>query len=261
MEHYKVPPILLLSALFLFGGLACRPTPSDPIEYLHREDSIIIQLLTVDADASEIERHLPVPEFTLYGDGTLIYQSVSGDGTRLLETTLPADAVQELLEGIVDEGFLDFIYDQPAPEGASRVTTFVYAHTRDLANAVSIRGADDPLPEDAGDEFDQYRSVMAFVEALRALDLAALGGSEPTTYVAEQYLMVNQTLDENSEPSERIVQATEIVGLLESKGAPKLTLEEFADPILTTPEGRPGQKIAIAPLLPFYQNFPEFDLQ
>ena len=43
-------PVLLalLSALLL---VACRPTPSDPIQYLHREDSIIIQLLTVDDDA------------------------------------------------------------------------------------------------------------------------------------------------------------------------------------------------------------------
>ena len=261
MEHYKVPSILLLSALLLFGGLACRPTPSDPIEYLHRGDSIIIQLLTVDDDAPEIERRLAVPEFTLYGNGTLIYQSVSPDGTRLLETTLPADVVQQLLENIVDEGFLNFIYEQPAPAGASGPTTFIYAQTRERANAVSIRGANDPLPEDAGDDFDQYRTVQAFVKRLRSLDLLKLGGTDSVAYVPEDYVMVSQTLDESSEPSERIVHASEIAGFLEPKGVSKLTLEEFADPKLTRPEGRPGQRIALAPLLPYYQNFPEFELQ
>ena len=39
-------PILavLLSAVLL---VACRPTPSDDIAYLHREDSIIIQMLVI----------------------------------------------------------------------------------------------------------------------------------------------------------------------------------------------------------------------
>ena len=249
---------VLLSALLLVG---CRPTPSDPIQYLHREDSIIIQMLSFDADTSEVERRLSVPEFTLYGDGTLIYQSATADGTRLLQTKLPAGAVQELLENIVDEGFLNFIYEQPAPEGASGPTTFIYAHTRDLANAVSVRSADEPLPEDAGDKFDQYRTVIAVVEALRALDLTALGGTEATAYVAEQYVMVVRTLDGSSDLSERIVQATEIAGVLESKGVPKSTLEEFAGPIATSPEGRPPQEIYYAPLLPFYENFPEFNLQ
>ena len=253
-------PVLLalLSALL---PVACRPTPSDPIQYLHREDSIIIQLLTVDDDASEIERRLAVPEFTLYGNGTLIYQSVSPDGTRMLQTKLPADAVQELLEEIVDEGFLNFIYEQPAPAGASGPTTFIYAHTRERANAVSIRGANDPLPEDAGDDFDQYRTVQAFVKRLRSLDLLKLGGTDSVTYLPEDYVMVSQTLDESSEPLERIAHASEIAGFLELKGVPKLTLEELADPILTIPEGRPGQRIALAPLLPYYQNFPEFELQ
>lgn len=251
--------VAFLSALLL---VACRPTPSDPIQYLHREDSIIIQLLTVDGDAPEIERRLAVPEFTLYGNGTLIYQNVNADGTRLLETTLPEDAVQELLEGIVNEGFLNFLYDQPAPEGASRVTTFVYAQTRDLANAVSIRGADDPLPVDAGDDFDQYRTVQDFVEALQALDLTALGGSEPTTYVAEQYLMIIRFLDGAIEPSERILRGSAAVAVLtDFRRAPDSTLERLFGPVASNLEHQPGEETYFAPLLPFYENFPEFNLQ
>ena len=273
------PVLLVLSIALLL--VACRPTPSDPIEYLHREDSIIIQMLTVDADASEIERRLPVPEFTLYGDGTLIYQSVSEDGTRLLETRLPTDAVRELLEGIVDEGFLDFIYEQPAPEGASRVTTFVYAHTRDLANAVSIRGADDPLTQDAGDEFDQYRTVQAFAKTLRSLDPVALGASQPADFL----------------PASLVLQVMHI-GEPPRQGAPPLPPAADIDFAQILPEGfgpvqhgvdgdlaarlwsqfrfqgdnvgtligplQQGSQtylIAFVPLLPFYENFPEFNLQ
>lgn len=246
--------LVILSALLL---VACRPTPSDPVQYLHREDSIIIQVLSIDADSPKLDRALAVPEFTLYGDGTLIYKSVDADGTRLLETKLPEDAVQQLLEDIVDEGFLDFLYDQPAPVSATSLTTFVYVQTRDLANAVSFRSAADPQ-EDTDKE---YRSVLQIVATLRSLDPVALTGGESTAYVAEQYVRVNQPLDESSEPSEQIFDAAEITVIFAPKGVLKVTLEDFAVPIVTNTEGRPPQKIAFAPLLPYYENFPEFDLQ
>ncbi len=242
--------LVLLIALLL---VACRPTPSDPIEYLHREDSIIIQMLSVDAESTKFKRLLAVPEFTLYGDGTLIYQSVSADGTRLLETTLPEDAVQELLESIVDEGFLDFLYEQSAPESASSVTTFIYAHTRERANAVSIRGA-------AGQQEDdekEYRSIQQIVATLRALDPVALGGSEPTAYVAEHFLLV--------EDFDGSGQLTETVDSVDAGGSIRSllgsTLEDIRGPIRLAQEGSSNHVFGHAPLLPFYENFPEFDLQ
>ncbi len=202
-----------------------------------------------------------MPDLTLYGDGTLIYQSGSGDGTRLLETTLPEDAVRELLEDIVDEGFLDFLYEQPAPEGASGPTTFFYGQTRDRANAVSIRGANDLLPEDAGDEFDQYRKVQDFVETLRSLDPVALGGTKSVAYLPESYLTVSTERSEG-DVTERVLLGEEADELLQSLGGiADLSLEQLRGPLTLMPDALPSQEVGIAPLLPFYQNFPEFDLQ
>ena len=242
----------------LLTTIACRPTPSDSVEYLHREDAIIIQMLAVGEEASEIDRALAVPEFTLYGDGTLIYQKETADGTRLLQTLLPGNAVQTLLEAIVDVGFLDFTYDQPAPEGASSETTFFYAHTLDRANAVRLRGVSSALPEDADDEFDQYGKVQTFVEILRELDPAARGGTEPTAYIAADYVVTSLTVDGVSTQQE--MTRAEVIELIAGLGRTSgSALEDLALPIQIDPGFGPA--IRLAPLLPYYENFPEFDLQ
>lgn len=241
--------LILLSALLL---VACRPTPSDPIEYLHRDDSIIIQVLAVDADASEIDRALAVPEFTLYGDGTLIYQHETADGTRLLETTLPEDAVQELLEDIVDEGFLDFLYDQPTPASASGITTFVYVHTRQRANAVSIRGAAGPQE----DTEKEYRSVQQIIGELRELDPISLGAEVPTLYLADRFQRYLLAVNGTPEPTARVLEP-ELVEPPRIRGS---TLERLLG-IRRGGDGITILTVSYAPLLPFYENFPEFNLR
>ena len=240
--------LMLLSALLL---VACRPTPSDPIEYLHREDSIIIQMLSVDVEATEVERFYPVPELTIYGDGTLIYQSVNADGTRLLETTLPEDAVQALLEDIVDKGFLDFLYDQPTPLSAISLTTFIYTNTLDRANAVNIRSAADPR-EDAEKEF---RTVQQIIETLRALDPVDLGAPIPTLHVPETYLKFTHPEDCSEGLGE-----LEILAVSENFARRSPTLEELRRVNVDVADCG-FQQVSHVPLLPFYENFPEFDLQ
>ena len=248
----------LVLAVAMLMLLACRPTPSNSIEYLHREDTIIIQMLSLDDGLLEIDRALAVPEFTLYGDGTLIYQSHMADGTRLLQTSLPEDAVLDLLESIVDEGFLEFTYAQPTPNTASDETTFIYAHTRDLANAVSVQGLSAPLAEDAGGEFDQYRKVQMLIKMLRALDPVAIGGFDPTTYVAEAYLVASLTVD--GVPTQEEMTSAEVVELLAGFGRTSgSALEDLAIPMRIDPGFGPA--VRLAPLLPFHENFPEFDLQ
>ncbi len=253
-------PTLLLLAVLL-TAIACRPTPNESVEYLHREDAIIIQMLAVGEEASEIDRALAVPEFTLYGDGTLIYQKESADGTRLLRTLLPGNAVQALLEAIVDEGFLDFAYAQPAPGTTSDETTFIYVHTRERANAVTVQNLNLPLTEDAGDEFDQYRRIQTFVEMLRSLDSVALGGTDSMAYLPAAYLGITRTLDDREEVSERVVPADEVLEIIGSVGKGlESTLEELKGPFVPGPS-RPPREISFAPLPPFHENFPEFDLE
>ena len=244
----------------LLTTIACRPTPSDSVEYLHREDAIIIQMLAVGEEASEIDRALAVPEFTLYGDGTLIYQKETADGTRLLQTLLPGNAVQALLEAIVDVGFLDFTYDQPAPEGASSETTFFYDHTLDRANAVRLRGVSSALPEDAGDEFDQYGKAQTFVEMLRAFDPISVGGEVPTIYLADLFKRYTLAVNRTPEPAARVPKA-EVVELPRVLGRGR-TLEKLLGIRMGGPgDGLTSRTFSYAPLLPFHENFPEFELQ
>ncbi len=252
-------PTLLLLAVLL-TAIACRPTPSDSVEYLHREDAIIIQMLAVGEDASEIDRALAVPEFTLYGDGTLIYQHETADGTRLLQTLLPENAVQELLEAIVDEGFLDFTYDQPVPEGASGDTTFLYAHTLSRANAVSVQGIGAPVPESAGDDFDQYGKVKTLVEMLLAFDPISVGGEVPTVYLADLFKRYTLAVNRTPEPAARVPEA-EVVELPRVLGRGR-TLEKLLGIRMGGPgDGLTSRTFSYAPLLPFHENFPEFELQ
>ncbi|MCH7697863.1 MAG: hypothetical protein IH865_02840 [Chloroflexi bacterium] len=252
--------IAMVPAVAMLMLVACRPSPSDPVEYLHREDAIIIQMLSLDGGSSKIDRALAVPEFTLYGDGTLIYQHETTDGTRLLQTLLSEDAVQELLEAIVDEGFLNFTYDQPAPEGASRETTFLYAHTLDRANAVSIRGVTSTLPEGALDEFDQYRKIQTFVEMLRALDPITVGGEVPSVYLADLFKRYTLAVNRTPEPVARVPEA-EVVELPRVLGRGR-TLEKLLGIRMGGPgDGLTSRTFSYAPLLPYHENFPEFDLQ
>lgn len=264
LKFHKGPIVLLSLAFMLFGTAACRPSPSDPVEYLHREDAIIIQMLSLGEGTSEIDRTLAVPEFTLYGDGTLIYKHETADGTRLLQTLLPEDAVLDLLENIVDEGFLDFNYDQPSPEGASGETTFLYAHTLDRANAVRVRGVNASLPEDAVDEFDQYGKIQTFVEMLRALDPVAIGAEEPVAYVPDEYQKVVRLLDETGQTTTTAVsRGSAAEGELAERlrRDPNPTLERLYGPSANNLEHQTDYETYFAPLLPYHENFPEFELQ
>jgi len=77
MSLRKGLPALL--AIAVVGLAGCLPKPEEPIEWLEREDAVIVQMKTVESAESELAQRLAVPDFTLYGDGTLIY-STDGAG-------------------------------------------------------------------------------------------------------------------------------------------------------------------------------------
>lgn len=140
--------VLLLSTAALG---ACLPRPEEPIEYLQRPDAVIIQMKTVDDPESELDQQLTVPEFTLYGDGTLILTEPGPGGFRVLKAKVPAEVVKGLLEYIVDKNVLEFNYGQPRLETAtSQATTYLYVHTKFEANAVSAYALNIVLPEGEG---------------------------------------------------------------------------------------------------------------
>ena len=191
MSLRKGLPALL--AIAVVGLAGCLPKPEEPIEWLEREDAVIVQMKTVESAESELAQRLAVPDFTLYGDGTLIYSTDGAGQTQLLQAKLPEDAVRDLLEFIVDKDFLVFGYQQPTPERETeRPTTYLYVHTKLEANAVGAYALDSVLPEDAGKEWEQFSRLQEITERLDSI----AGGTEgPSGFVPKEVLLVVQPTD------------------------------------------------------------------
>ncbi len=210
----------------------------------------MIQLRVSELHRDALTRRFEVPVFTLYGDGTLIYTTES-EPTRLLQTKLPDDAVRDLLKSIVDTGFLNFSYVQPEP--APQVywpTTFLYAYTLDLANAVSAYALDTNLPQNAGDGWDQFRATQEIAERLRAVDPVALGGSEPEPFVPDAVILFER-LGFEGEFSETLIEGEEAMALVN-----RLTVGGLVTYL------HPGSgEIGFLPILPYEEIFPEFDIE
>lgn len=243
--------VLPLSLFAVAALAACLPKPDEPVEYLQQPDSIVIQLRVVDRSASDLAQRFSLPTFTLYGDGTLIYAPASKP-TWLLVSQLPGDAVRELLDSIVDAGFLNFSYGQPEPDGREgQPTTFLYAHTLSLANAVSAYALDSVVAEDAGDEWDQFRALRDIAGRLHAVDPVALGGSEPELFVPEAVIRF-QRFGSEGEYSETLIEGAEAIAIANRLLSERLVV--YQNPM-------EGGERGYLPILPYEANFPEFDIQ
>lgn len=250
---------------------ACLPQPDEPIEYLQLPNSIIIQMRRVDLEQSEVERLLAVPEFTLYGDGTLILREQrEGEEYALVQADLSVEAVRDLLALIVDEGFLEFFYDQPVASGAADAPmTFIYVNTKYGANSVRILGFGADQPEDVIGNIQRIERIVLRLEELTA---AVLGSADAAVYVPEGVLLLAEPLDPADvvgTPDEWPLAAdlSELVG----SGRPEARVQgELVTEI--TALLKPGAQfsrtfqqdgrifsVGFRPLLPFEENFPLFD--
>ena len=258
--------LLPLLAATLAG---CLSGPADPVEFVQQSNSIIIQVAQTGAPGPDgIEPHDP-PSLTLYGDGRLIYRNADDSG--YLESKLPDEGIQELLELGRGSGFMEFAYAQPRPDGATgERTTYLYMHSKEAANAVAAVALDKNLPEDYGKEWNQYRALQELATRLLEVDPVALGGSPPREYVADVVLLV-------VEPAE----APNLAGSPPAWPAPAIDLAEIAPPGAGRVERRlEGEEAALLtgwlpsirflykerwfqvsyrPVFPFEENFPEFD--
>ncbi|MDZ4277737.1 MAG: hypothetical protein U1B78_01230, partial [Dehalococcoidia bacterium] len=108
--------LLALPIVLLATAAGCLPKPDEPVEFLARPDSVIIQLKRVDAPESPFAQRVAVPDLTLYGDGTLLLSR--GGGSTLVQAQVPEDAIRDLLEFMEDEGFFNFRYEEPGANSA-----------------------------------------------------------------------------------------------------------------------------------------------
>jgi len=164
---------LLLILAAALAGAGCVPKPGEPVDYLAIEEAVLIQRKAIEDRASELEQRSATPDFTLYGDGTLIVARDNGEADVLVVTELANDQIESLLDYIVDRGFMDIAYDQTAGEPGP--TTYLYVQTQTLANSVAASTAalagDDPS--------DEATALARVIERMDADAAAALeGGSE-----------------------------------------------------------------------------------
>ncbi len=281
--------LLALLGLALLGGLAsCLPKPDEPIEWLRREDAVIIQKKSVFPEKfpypwyEEVDAACGVPEFTLYGDGTLIFRQPEGldYGGIIFRTLLDQEDVEEILEPIIDDSFFDFGYEQPIPEPTEEVlryasaTTFLYVHTKLAANAVSAYALKTlGAPQGGGKEWDQYRKIGRIADRLNELSLS-FGAGDFLTFEPETELLVVQPL--GGQPPEEPIAWEGTVSLAEiapqGSGLVTLELQEgetagrrrsvtsesiFGGHIVS--DGGRVFYFCTRPVLPFEEHFPEFD--
>ena len=270
-KRFIVLPFLT-SALVAFA--ACLPQPDEPVEYLRRPEAIIIQVLKVaGSPQSELQDRLVVPDFTLYGDGTLIFSDAE---SRLIQAQLPEEAIRDLLELIVGEGFLDFFYDQPSPaSGADLSATFIYVNTIGGANSVRTVGLGALPLEESGSEFDDLRRLEEIVRRLNNLDPEAVGGEIEGEFSPETLLLLVQPTEALNVVGSPAIWPFSTIDLgeiasPESAGGERVIEGEAVDDLLNLlvlqppfaltfqQDGR-AFEVGYRVLLPFEENFPEFD--
>lgn len=244
------------------------PKPEDKIEWLQREDAVIVQMQTTRG-LSSYEYRPELPDFTLYGDGTLILSLESTSKTTLLRAALSKGEVEDLLEAIEGEGFFDFSYSQPEILITDAGTTYVYVNTKRAANAASAYalGADPP----EGDEWTQFRRLARIRERLdRVAEEALEGDTEAFGPDGGELIIVplyGNPADYAAWPFPQIDVsdlARTPAGGLHRLSPGDLEVLEITDPASTTcwcevqQNGSPFSAY-YRPLLPYEEHFPEFE--
>lgn len=270
----------VLAAALLGLLSACLPRPDEPVDWVRREDAVLVQMVDVGGlPQPEVADLLTVPVFTLYGDGTLIYippderAQFPATYQTLLRAEIPEEAVQDLLEFIADKDFLDFNYEQPRFGSVyDAPTTYLYINSKQAANAVSAYALGFSLPEDAGNEWEQFRRLQEIKERLDAVDPDAAGGRVLGPYEPEEILLMVEPLDSRELPEQPPTWPVAAVDL--SRLAPpgagvvqkRFPTDEAMDLMAAIPPGshiyRQGDRLYEAgyrPVLPFEEHFPEFD--
>jgi len=264
--------LFLLPLLLAAAVLACRPAPADSLEYPQFEGAVVVQRITVDDAALRTERALVLPDYTLYGDGTLIYQ---GDDGMLYRTELSGDAIQTLIEDIDAEGMLRFNYEQPTPERETdQHTTFLYVQTLNRANAVRAEAIDSVLSDDASDEYDEFRGVQDVMALLDATVEEPQASTAPVLYEPDSLLLLVQPLEDPStagEPPALPNLDLDLAAIAPANGGPVQHLVEGeqawtlwetfggASSDVVAVQGDNAYIVNIVPVLPFAENFPLFD--
>jgi hypothetical protein len=111
------------------------------ITYSQHPRDIIIQMQTNREAGFDIMRLTAVPEFTLYGDGRVIFADTDEDGNvQLLETRLSPEEVMEMLRYMDRQGFQRLNENFLNLTLADLDTTTITVRTRENTKTVKVYG-------------------------------------------------------------------------------------------------------------------------
>jgi hypothetical protein len=205
-----------------------------------------------------------LPEFTLYGDGTLLLAE-EPDGNRIVQAHLPKGAITDLLEFIEGTGFFNFSYEQPELPVTDVATTYFYVNTREAANAVSAYGLGMDAPE--GDEWEPFRRLASI--AARIEEVASGVATESYTPTTGELTILPQA-DAVAASEPWPFPQIEILAAgsngpatydLDEQELAELRLDDPAATMCWCPVQYLGSVLNVSyrPVLPYEDNFPEFD--
>ena len=267
---------IVIAAIVL--GKRFLPNPDEKIEWVRREDAVIVQRRSFGGDSMlfsvEVER---APSFTLYGDGTLIVREATKDcGTvsdpcsaRLLQSGLSDHDILELLQFIDGTGFLNFRYEQPVPPVQGAPTAYFYVSTKSAANAV--RAGTLGWEPQGGAEWSEFRKLKTIDQRLQELRGQAVETSTPFAPAEGELKIVPLVANDLIGVPEWPFPQFDIAAAAPSTsdGHLRLSAGELALLELTDASAaycwcsvqQSGRlfNVFYRPVLPFEENFPEFE--
>jgi len=254
----------------------CLPEPGNDIEWVQRADAVIVQMKTISPPGAGgrsdvMVQRIAVPEFTLYGDGTLIEKDITGSrGYSLYKDVLSTADIQALLKFIRDQGFFAFSYQEPGGPSSNVTsrTTYFYAATKEAANAVS---ADFPLiPTDQPTSGPpHYRKL----EEIRGRIYGLVGHVSPSDIIEpNSVVLVVQHAPAFDDPAPTdgfqwpfpefdltsIAPDDGSIGERRVDGPLANQIFRRVMPATVVQDGR-RYDVGVRPVLPYEENFPEFE--
>jgi hypothetical protein len=270
---------LLLGFMIVFGvtfwARTCLPNPGGSgVEWLHREDAIIVQMKVVggfDVTGSGSGGFVTAdtPDITLYGDGILLVKDEE-EPTRFIQTTVSSGTMRNLLAFVEDQGFFGFDYEQPEAFVSDQSTTYIYANTKLAANAVKAYALSDHT--DDGTEWDQVRRLSKIARRIKGMAGAARGTAGARDYSYDAVVLGVQKISRNTSlPDLSLkewpfpdIDLTAMVG--DGIFGERQLSGDQADRIVETlaasqlfSQGRSWFVVHYRPVLPYEENFPEFE--
>ncbi len=138
MKISRIIPVIILAFM---ASLFCVSVATARSRYSDSPREIIIQMKTSRGVASQIYRQVQVPDFTLYGDGRVVFSRTDHlENQFLYEAKLDGDYINFLLDYLESEGFWDMNenYLNLTVEGLD--TTTISVRTREKQKSIRVYG-------------------------------------------------------------------------------------------------------------------------